>query len=113
MDKLQNLEILDPFETLIISNPNCTDTIIIGIKNKKLIIRNYCNENRSKDSIDSYLNDLSPIQRDIEFSGKIYILADEGIDKPLLFSIEENERGLILKGVKRKELKQNKNLLNR
>ena len=113
MNAKQNLEVLDPFETLIITNPNCHDTIIIGIKRRKLIVRNFCNENVTDKTLDNYLEKLPAIQRDIEFTGKIYILADQGLDKPLLFSIEENERGLILKSVKRKELEQNENLLNR
>ena len=113
MESKQNLEVLDPFETLIITNPNCHDTIIIGIKNRKLIVRNFCNEDSTEETLNKHTEGLSPIHREIQFTGKIYILADKGIDKPQLFSIEENERGLILKSVKRKEIEQNENLLNK
>ena len=113
MKAKQNLEVLDPFETLIITNPNCHDTIIIGIKNRKLIVGNLCNEDVTEETLNKHAEGLSCIHRDIKFTGKIYILADQGLDKPLLFSIEENERELILKSVKRKELEQNENLLNK
>ena len=106
----QNLELLDEFETLIVSSPNCNDTIILAIKNGKLIMRNFCNEYATEETLNKHTEGLSLIHRDIEFTDKIYILASDGLDKPMLFSIEETANGLKIKSVERK-LKQN--LLNR
>ena len=112
MKAKQNLEVLDPFETLIITNPNCHDTIIIGIKSRKLIVRNFCNEDSTKNTLNKNLQGLPCIHRNIEFIGKVYILADDGLDKPLTFSIEETENGLLLKGCSRKALKQTETAMN-
>ena len=110
MKAKQNLEVLDPFETLIITNPNCHDTIIIGIKSRKLIVRNFCNEDVTEETLNKHAEGLSCIHRDIEFTGKIYILADQGLDKPLLFSIEEMSNSLLLRQVTKKSLKQNQEI---
>ncbi len=114
----QNLEVLDPFETLIISNPNCPDTIIAAIKNGKLVIRNFWNEDRSENVVDKYTEGLSPLHRHIEFTGKVYILAHDGLEKPVLFSVEEMLNGLLLKpvekgAIKREDLEEHiKDILN-
>ncbi len=106
----QNLEELVEFETLIVTSPNCDDTIILAIKNGKLIIRNFCNEDATDKTLDKYTEDLSCIRRDIVVNGKINILASDGLKKPLLFSIEETTTGLKIKSV---ETKLKQNLLNR
>ena len=90
----QNLEELDQFETLVITSPNCDDTIILAIKNGKLIIRNFCNEDATEETLNKHTEDLSCIRRDIVVNGKVNILASDGLDKPILFGIEEIENGL-------------------
>lgn len=106
----QNLEELVEFETLIVTSPNCDDTIILAIKNGKLIIRNFCNEDATEETINKHTEGLSCIRRDIVVNGKVNILASDGLDKPLLFSIEETTTGLKIKSV---ETKLKQNLLNR
>ena len=101
----QNLEVLDQFETLIVSNPKCPDTIIAAVKNGKLIIRNFWNEDRSEDVVDKYTEGLSPLHRHIEFTGKVYILAHAGLERPVIFSIEEMLNGLLLKPVEKGAIK--------
>lgn len=113
MNNKGNLEVLNPFETLIITNPNCFDTIIVGRKNDKLIIRNFCNEDACDETLNKHLEGLSCIYRDIEFTGRINILANEGFNKPLLFKIEETTKGLMIRPIRKNRLKQNQELLNR
>lgn len=109
MKSKENLVVLDQFETLIITSPNCFDTIIVGIKNGKLVIRNYYNEHATEDTLNKHTEGLSCIHRDIKFTGKINILAKDGLDKPMLFSIEETANGLKIKPYERK----NQNDLNK
>ena len=90
----QNLEELNEFETLIVTSPNCDDTIILAIKNGKLIIRNFCNEDATEETINKHTEGLSCIRRDIVVNGKVNILASDGLDKPILLGIEEVENGL-------------------
>lgn len=104
-----NLVILDEHETLVVSCPNHHDTIILAIKNAKLIVRNFCNEHANEETLKKHTEGLPCIHRNVEFIEQIYISASEGIDKPLLFKIEETERGLVIKSVDKKQ----KNLLNR
>lgn len=112
MKAKQNLEVVKQGETLIITNSNCPETTIIAVKNGKLVIRSFWNENTTPDSLHDYLGGLPTLQRKIEFAGKIYILASDGLDKPQLFSIEEMLNGLLMRPVNRKALKQNEDLLN-
>ncbi|MBQ7797612.1 MAG: hypothetical protein IJ371_00630 [Clostridia bacterium] len=112
MKAKQNLEVLDQFETLIITNPNCNQTIILAVKNGKFVMRTFVNEDATEDTLGKYTQDLSIIHRNIEFTKKIYILAGDGLDKTMLFSIEEMLGGLLFKPVQRKTLKQNPNLEN-
>ena len=98
----QNFTKLDQFETLIITSPNCYDTIIVGIKNGKLIIRNFYNEHATEETLNKHTEGLSCIHRNIKFTGKVNIMADEGLDKPMLFSIEETANGLKIKSAERK-----------
>ncbi len=112
----QNLEVLDQFETLIITNPNCYDTIIIGIKNGKLVIRNYYNEHATEETLNKHVEGLSTIHRNIKFTGKINILAQEGLDKPITFTIEETTTGLKIRPFERKTqngLNQQKNIIDK
>lgn len=107
----QNLEELDQFETLIVTSPNCDDTIILAIKNGKLIIRNFCNEDATEETINKHTEGLSCIRRDIVVNGKINILASDGLKKPLLFSIEERENGLKITSSDKSILQNQNNLI--
>lgn len=107
----QNLEELSEFETLIVTSPNCDDTIILAIKNGKLIIRNFCNEDATEETINKHTEDLSCIRRDIVVNGKINILASNGLKKPLLFSIEEGENGLKITSADRVLIENQNNLI--
>ena len=112
MKAKQNLEVLQEFETLIITNPNCNQTIILAVKNGKFVMRTFFNEDENKDTLKKYTQDLSIIHRNIEFTGKIYILVSEGLDKTMLFSIEEMLDGLLFKPVTRNSLKHNREIEN-
>jgi len=100
-----NLAILDECETLIVSCPNHHDTIILAIKNGKLIVRSFCDEYATEQTLNKYTEGLSCVHRNVEFIEQIYISASEGLDKPLLFKIEETERGLVIKSVDKNQKK--------
>ena len=102
MKAKQNLEILSPFETLIISSPNCTDSLVLSIKNGNLLIGSFYEKNLSEESLDNSLKGLPCIYRKIEFTGKMYVLTSEGVSNPTLFRIEEMAHNLKISPLKRK-----------
>ena len=114
MKAQQNLQTINQFETLIISSPNCNDTIVMGLDNK-LHFCIYRDMNKSVAITKSKTLPYSTLlTREIEFKGKLYIITDsEDEIKPTLVCIEEDGLSLKISHVKRKTETQDKNLLNR
>ena len=112
MKAKQNLEMLNEFETLIISSPNCDDTVAICALDK---LRFCVFRDTSPVLAGNKLHNArgySAIHRDIEFEGKIYVVAnDNHSNQSTLFSIEENGKSLQITPLKRKELEHNEDLV--
>lgn len=110
----QNLQTMQQFEMLIITSPNCKDTIIMGLDNK-LHFCIYRDTNKAMAVERSKtLPYRSVLQREIEFENKLYIITDsEDEIKPTLVRIEEDGTNLKISHVKSKTLTQDKNLLSR
>jgi len=111
MKAKQNLEMLDEFETLIISSPNCDDTVAICALDK---LRFCVFRDTSPVLASNKLNHAtgySAIHRDIEFQGKMYVVANKKKEnKSTLFRIEENGKSLQITPLKQKELEQTQDL---
>ena len=114
MKAKQNLQTINQFEMLIITSPNCNDTIVMGLDNKL----HFCIYRDMNKAIaiekSKTLPYRSVLQREIEFEKKLYIITDsEDEIKPTLVRIEEDGTNLKISHVKSKTLNQDENLLNR
>lgn len=114
MKAKQNLEKIQEFETLIISSPNCNDTIVMSLTDRL----HFCMYRDTNPALVSNkianLAEYSAIERPIEFTNKIYIVANEKeLNKSTLFCIEEDGESLKISHIKHKNLKQSENLLTK
>ena len=110
----QNLQTINQFEMLVVTSPNCNDTIVMGLDNKL----HFCIYRDTPKAMaierSKTLPYRSVLQREIEFENKLYIITDsEDEIKPTLVCIEEDGLNLKISHVKRKTEIQDKNLLNR
>jgi len=114
MKAKQNLQTIHQFEMLIITSPNCNDTIVMGLDNK-LHFCIYRDTNKAVAIEKSKtLPYRSVLEREIEFENKLYIITDsEDEIKPTLLCIEEDGSSLKISHVKNKTLTQDRNLLSR
>jgi len=114
MKAKQNLEKIQEFETLIIYSPNCNDTIVMSLTDR-LHFCIYRNTNPALVSNKiTNLVEYSAIERPVEFTNKMYIIANEKqLKKSTLFCIEESGESLTIKQVKSKQSEQNTDLLTK
>ena len=105
MKAKQNIELINDFETLIISSPNCNDVVVMSLTNKP----HFC---IYRDTIKSraieqakLLPYYTTLEREVEFENKVYIVTSSVEDKTsTIFSFKENGKSLQINKLKRKTL---------
>ena len=114
MKAKQNIELINDFETLFISSPNCNDIVVMSFVNKPHF---YIYRDTTKSRAIEQAKNLpyhTTLKREIEFENKVYIVTNsEEDEKSSIFSIVEDGKNLQIDKLKSKTLNQNENLLSR
>lgn len=111
MKAKQNLEQIQEFETLIISSPNCNDTLVMSLTDKL----HFCMYRDTRPSLArdkvAHLSAYSAIERPVIFTDKLFVIAnDENTNTSTLFCVAETKYGLQINEVKSKHLEQKQDL---
>ncbi len=111
MKAKQNIELINDFETLIISSPNCNDIIVMSFISKPhfCIYRNTNKATTIKQA--KLLPYYTTLERELVFENKVYIVTNsEEDEKYTIFSIKEDGESLKINQLKRKTLEQKQDL---
>ena len=111
MKAKQNLQLIHDFETLIISSPNCNDTMVMSLTNNPHF-RIYRNTNKAMATKQAKLLPYyTTLEREVEFENKLYLVTNaEDVDKSTIFCIEEDGESLKISQLKSKTMEQNQDL---
>ena len=113
MNKIQNLELIKPNETVIISCPTCNDSVIVALKDKTLNFYRLNGMDKLSANVKAlYSRDLPTNIRNVEFEDKLYVVAKGDINNSSLVCIQTDNNDLKIKRVRRKQLDEQRNLLN-